>query len=134
MILIIETKTKQTKNPNTKTTFFNDNVEASLLTEREYNLTVNDDTLKWFRRLGGSETALKSYTCKGYTCYKLTSTSLNGQSRTIREFQFYSFDWEQGKIYKNLFKSFEDGLFFLKRFKDGKTLNEVKKIINLKTA
>lgn len=134
MILIIETKTKQVKNPETKTTYFNESIEKSILTEREYNLTVKDETLKWFRRLGGSETAQKSYTCFGYKTYKLISTSPNGQNRTIREFQFYSFDWKQSEIFKNLFKSYENGLFFLKRFKRGLSLVELKQVINKKSA
>lgn len=130
-MLIIETKTKQAKNPNTKTTYITQSIEKSILTERQYNLTVKDDTLKWFRRLGGTETAQKSYTSYGYTCYKLTSTSPNRQDKTIREFQFISFDYRQGEKFKELFKSY-DGLFYLKRFKVGKTLKEVKEILKVK--
>ncbi|MCP4066278.1 MAG: hypothetical protein GY740_23945 [Gammaproteobacteria bacterium] len=131
-MLIIETKTKEIKNPDTKTTYLKDSIEKSLLTERQFNLTVNNDTLRWFRRLGGSETALKSYTCFGYNVYKLISTSPDRQNRTIREFQFYSFDYQQGQIFDKLFKEFKNGFFYLKRFKEGKTLNEVKKIIKNK--
>ena len=133
MQLIIETKTKQVKNPLTKTTYITQSIEKSLLTEREYNLTVNDDTLSWFRRLGGTETAQRSHTSYGYKCYKLTSTSPNRQDKTIREFQFICLDYRQGELFKKLFKSYDDGLFYFKRFKAGKTLKEVRQILNSKT-
>ena len=132
MIIILETKTKQAKNPNTKTTYYNTEVKNSLLSEREYNLTTNEDTLKWFRNLGGSESAQRGYTCFGYVIYKLISASPDRQNKTIREYKFISFDYEEGKIYKNLFKSYSNGLFMLKRFKDGKTLQELKAIIKSK--
>ena len=66
MQIIIETKTKQVKNPSTKTTYLNDGTTKSLLTPKQYNLTTNDDTLSWFRGLGGSETVQRSYTSYGY--------------------------------------------------------------------
>lgn len=133
-MLIIETKTKEIKNPDTKTTYFIDSIENSLLTEKQFNLTICDGTLSWFCRIGGAETVLRSYTSFGYTVYKLISTSPDRQNRTIREFQFYAFDYTQGQIFDKLFKEYKDGLFYLKRFKEGKTLTEVKKIINKKAS
>ena len=47
-----------------------------------------EDTLKWFRRLGGSETAERGYTERGYLIVKLTSTSPDRQNKTIRTFKF----------------------------------------------
>lgn len=133
MHLIIETKTKQVKNPNTKTTYITESVTKSILTEREYGLTTNDDTLSWFRRLGGTETAQKSYTSYGYTCYRLASTSPDRQNKTIREFQFVCLDYREGETFKKLFKSYDNGLFYLKRFKAGKTLKQIKEILKAKT-
>tara|TARA_R110002020_G_scaffold399423_1_gene609295 strand:+ start:2792 stop:3310 length:519 start_codon:yes stop_codon:yes gene_type:complete len=132
MTLIIETKAKQVKNPNTKTTYLTQSIKKSLLTEREYNLTVKDDTLKWFRQLGGTETAQRSYTLFGYVPYKLTSVSPDRQNKTVREFQFIAFDWDREQLFKELFKNYDDGLFYLKRFKGGKTLTELKQILNSK--
>ena len=88
MYTIVETKTKLVKNPNTKTTYIVESVETNEITEKEYNLTTNDNTCKWFRRLGGSESKQMEYTCRGYKCTKLTSTSPDKQNKTIREYKF----------------------------------------------
>tara|TARA_R110002050_G_scaffold289725_1_gene442658 strand:- start:401 stop:670 length:270 start_codon:yes stop_codon:yes gene_type:complete len=81
-------KTELLKNPDTKTTYFiKDEASESITTSQYYNLT-KDDTLKWFRRLGGSETAERSYTCRGYNVTKLTSTSPNREIKIIRKFKF----------------------------------------------
>jgi hypothetical protein len=62
--------------------------EVSEITETQYNNITNDDTLKWFRRLGGTETATRGYTERGYNVVKLISTSPNKDTRVIREFSF----------------------------------------------
>ena len=81
-------KTELLKNPDTKTTYFiRDEASESITTSQYYNLT-KDDTLKWFRRLGGSETAERSYTCRGYNVTKLTSTSPDRETKIIRKFKF----------------------------------------------
>jgi hypothetical protein len=82
------TRTKQKKNPNTKTTYFNGDTTTEQITEREYNLLTNEDTIKAFRRCGGKEHAQRSYTCRGYNIVKLTSTSPSRETRIIREFKF----------------------------------------------
>lgn len=87
-MIITLTETKQIKNPNTKTTYIEQSKEVREITEREYGLLTSNDTCKWFRRLGGSETKLMAYTCNGYKCIKLTSTSPDKQNKTIREFKF----------------------------------------------
>lgn len=46
------------------------------------------DSVKFFRRLGGSETLIKGYTCAGYNPVKLTSTSPDKTARTIRTFNY----------------------------------------------
>jgi hypothetical protein len=82
------TRTKQKKNPNTKTTYFNGDTTTEQITEREYNLLTNEDTIKAFRRGGGKEHAIRCYTCRGYNIVKLTSTSPSGETKIIREFKF----------------------------------------------
>ena len=88
MYTIELTTTKQVKNPNTKTTYLTESKEVTTITDKEYDLITNDDTVKWFRRLGGSESLQRAYTCAGYKVYKLTSTSPDKQNKTIREFKF----------------------------------------------
>ena len=63
-------------------------ISAKEITEREYNLLTNEDTIKAFRRGGGKEHAIRCYTCRGYNIVKLTSTSPSGETRIIREFKF----------------------------------------------
>ena len=85
---IIMTRTDLEKNPNTKTTYITKEVETEELTEKAYKLITGDDTLKWFRRLGGTETAQRSYTCRGYNVTRLTSTSPDRQTKIVRTFKF----------------------------------------------
>lgn len=87
---IILTKTRLSKNPNTKTTYVVDSKVVSECTERQHYLTTNNDTVKWFRRLGGSETVQRSYTCAGYVVTKLISLSPDKQTKVIREYNFKS--------------------------------------------
>ncbi len=80
---------KLIKNPNTKTTYLLDEEDSSVIDERQYHNITCDDTLKWFRRFGGSETAERNYTELGYRVVKLTSTSPNKEMKTIRNFSFH---------------------------------------------
>jgi len=85
---IFLTETNLVKDPNTKTTYLQEKETSKEITREQYrNITCND-TQKWFRRIGGSETAQRSYTCAGYVVTKLTSTSPDRQSKTVREFKF----------------------------------------------
>ena len=61
---------------------------TSIVTDRQYQLSTSEDTCKWFRRLGGSETVTRAYTCNGYCPIKVVSTSPNKENKTIREFSF----------------------------------------------
>jgi hypothetical protein len=63
-------------------------IETKEIDMRQYNNITNDDTLKWFRRLGGSETATRNYTSRGYNVTKLISTSPDKSIKVIREFNF----------------------------------------------
>jgi len=81
---IFLTETRLQKNPNTKTTYIQEDQTSKEITSA--------DTLKFFRRLGGTESAQRSYTCAGYVAgyvvTKLTSTSPDRQNKTVREFKF----------------------------------------------
>jgi hypothetical protein len=81
-------KLQQIKNPETKTTYINESVEVKLIDSLQYSRIVGDDTCKWFRRLGGSETKTMGYTCNGYCCTKLISKSPDRSIKVIREFKF----------------------------------------------
>ena len=62
--------------------------EVKTIDKEQYDNITNVETLKWFRRLGGSETARKNYTSKGYIVTKLVSTSPDKSTKVIREFNF----------------------------------------------
>lgn len=62
--------------------------EKREISEREYNLLTNGDTLKYFRKLGSKETVKRRYTLRGYNITYLSSTSKCGEIKIIREFKF----------------------------------------------
>jgi len=64
------------------------NEELREIDEKTYSLITNTDTMKFFRRLGGSETVRRGYTCNGYTITKLSSISPDKTIKLIREYQF----------------------------------------------
>lgn len=82
------TEIRYTKNPNTKTTYNKESERVKEISLEQYENITNKDTLKWFRRLGGSETAVKSYTKLGYNVVKLTSKSPDKQIKVVRTFKF----------------------------------------------
>lgn len=88
--IITLTETKLYKNPHTKTTYLQESKEVKEIAEKEYNLNTNSNTIKWFRRLGGSETVTRGCTCDGYKVVKLISTSPDKLNKTVREFNFKS--------------------------------------------
>mgnify|MGYP000948769275 CR=1 FL=1 len=88
MYTIIETKTKLEKKAGTKNAYKEVSKEVTEVTERQYKLTTNDDTIKWFRRLGGSQSVTRGYTYAGYVVIKLVSTSPDKQNKTIREYKY----------------------------------------------
>jgi hypothetical protein len=90
MVKITQTTTHYTKKQGTKNGWNIVESETTDVTSQQHHNATNDDTLKWFRRLGGSESKQMSYTCNGYKCTKLTSTSPNKENKTIRE---YNFQW-----------------------------------------
>jgi uncharacterized protein YneR len=88
MIQITLTETRYIKNPDTKTTYIEVEKKVEEIFEKEYYLTTNNDTVKFFRRIGGTETITRNYTCAGYKITKLISTSPDKQTKVVREFNF----------------------------------------------
>tara|TARA_R110002020_G_scaffold375787_1_gene586982 strand:- start:3831 stop:4097 length:267 start_codon:yes stop_codon:yes gene_type:complete len=82
------TKQEYQKIKNTKTSYKLTSNTIEDIDNTTYGRITKDETLKWFRRLGGSETAQRSYTCRGYNITKLISTSPDKQTKIIRTFQF----------------------------------------------
>jgi translation initiation factor 2B subunit (eIF-2B alpha/beta/delta family) len=85
---IVRTTTKLT--PKAKTTWNVESIEKELCTESEHNNATSNDTIKFFKRLGGKESVERSYTSVGEVVTKIVSTSPNGQNKTIREYKFFN--------------------------------------------
>ena len=85
---ITMTQTRFKKNPSTKTTFNLLEEVSEVIPRERYEFITKPETLKWFRSLGGTENAERSYTCRGYNITRLTSTSPDKQIKVIREFKF----------------------------------------------
>lgn len=81
-------KTKLIKNPNTKTSYLLDDVIEEKISKKQYDNITNENTIKWFRNLGGTENVSYGYTCRGYKIIKLISTSPNKENKSIYEFNF----------------------------------------------
>ena len=77
--------------------------EINEIFEKEYYLTTNNDTIKYFRRIGGTETITRNYTCAGYKVVKIVSTSPDKQTKIVREFEFKDIEKPKEKIDFNLF-------------------------------
>lgn len=88
MIKIFLTQKEFIKNPATKKTYILKEEIKEEITPKIYNNLTKEDTLKHFRRLGGSEKAQYSYTCNGYKITKLTSTAPDKSVKIIRNFEF----------------------------------------------
>ena len=82
------TKTHYIKNPNTKTTYWIKDVERENISKEEYNNITSKETQRFFRRLGGSETAQRTYTSAGYLITKLTSISPDKKTKSVYQFKF----------------------------------------------
>jgi hypothetical protein len=100
MIQITLTETRLTKNPNTKTTYIVESNKVETITEKQHFLYF--DSVKFFRRLGGSESITNSYTCSGYVGTKLVSTSPDKQTKVIREFKFKDIPLPNNYDFENL--------------------------------
>ena len=86
MLKITMTHEQQEKKEGTKTVWETVKTETEIITEKQ--LKNIEESLTFFRRLGGSETMQKNYTVAGYKPYKLISTSPDKQNRSIRKFKY----------------------------------------------
>jgi len=66
----------------------NKETETREISESEYNLLTNEDTLKYFRQLGGAETVKRNYTIAGYKIVYLSSISPDKKLKIVRKFKF----------------------------------------------
>ena len=76
------------KKANTKNSFFSVKTEEKEIDYSTYKKIVDANTLRWFRRLGGSETAQRSHTCRGYMVTRLISRNPDRDVKVIRTFTF----------------------------------------------
>ena len=82
------TTTKLVKRQGTKTVYNVESIETKQIDWEQYKNIIDPQTSRFMRRLGGSESVTKSYTCRGYNVVKVVSTSPDKENRTIREFEF----------------------------------------------
>ncbi len=83
-----ETKKTFTIKEGTKTVWQLDKEEVNNITEKQYDNTTSVKTQQWFRRIGGSEYAIKGYTRKGYLVTELISKSPDRQTKVTRSYNF----------------------------------------------
>jgi len=62
--------------------------EKREITKQEYRNITAAETIKFFKRLGGSESVIREYTCDGYLITQIKSTSPDREKRTVRIFKF----------------------------------------------
>jgi hypothetical protein len=80
--------TKLVKKENTKTVYNVESIETKQIDWEQYKNIIDPKTSQFMRRLGGSESITKGYTCRGYNVVKVVSTSPDKENRTIRQFEF----------------------------------------------
>ena len=85
---ITETTVTQSKKQGTKNAYQIDKTETRTIDREQYDRTTGKDTQQWFRRIGGSETAAKSYTSAGYLVTRLVSTSPDKETKITRTYKF----------------------------------------------
>ena len=88
MTKIIQKTTRFEKNPNTKTTYIQVSKESKEVTSQEHENATSKEAMRWFKRLGGSESRIMGYTCGGYKCIKSVSVSPDRENKTVREYEF----------------------------------------------
>lgn len=69
-----------------KTTYRQVSEEVTTIDGNTYKLII--DSCSAFRKLGGSETIIRSYTCRGYNVVKLVSKSPSRAIKVVRQFEF----------------------------------------------
>lgn len=79
-------------------------VEKETVSKKHYNNAFGEETIKFFRRLGGKEQVDRRPTWDGYKPVKVISTSPSGDERYIRQVDFdkaYKNSERQRKIYSD---------------------------------
>lgn len=64
-----------------------ESTETGVYDRKQYENCTGDDTLRFFRRLGGSETVVRSYTSQGYIPVKVTSCDPSRTIKKVRTFK-----------------------------------------------
>ena len=62
--------------------------ETEVISREQYHNITNDDTLRFFRRLGGSEYPIRCYTQHGYIIVQLNSCNPDRSLKRVRTFEF----------------------------------------------
>lgn len=83
---ITMTKTNFELKAGTKTVFVETEKEVSVIDETTHKSIV--EAAPFMRRLGGSETITKCYTCAGYVAYRIVSKNPSRDVKTVRTFDF----------------------------------------------
>ena len=65
-----------------------DAIETETVTPQQVENLTNDDTMRFFRRLGGYERLERSYTAYGFLPWLLTSISPDREIKKVREFSY----------------------------------------------
>ena len=63
-------------------------IETEIINAEQHGRITNDETLRFFRRLGGSETVQRAYTFGGYVVISLSSISPDRTIKKVRQFTF----------------------------------------------
>jgi len=71
---------------STKTVYVLTEKETSTITEQQLRNITSLNEMKFFRRLGGSETITRGYTCRGYLPICLISKNPNKTIKKVRTF------------------------------------------------
>lgn len=88
MYTITEIKQVYELKQGTKTAYKLIEEDTQVITNEQHELTTKPETLKYFRRLGGTETAQKGYTVGGYKVTKLTSKNTDKTLKIVRTYKF----------------------------------------------
>ena len=74
------------KKAGTKTVWGLIDTTEDEITQEQHKNATSDDTIRFFSRLGGSETVTRGYTAAGYIVTKIVSISPNRQEKTVRDY------------------------------------------------
>jgi len=93
---IMTTRTYELKD-GTSTVWIETDKEVKNIDQEQYNNITDKNTMKFFRRLGGSEYASKGYTSKGYKIVELISKNPDRTIKKVRSFNL-NLDYQGNKL------------------------------------